>query len=878
MMKFFVVMFAALLLATFDESIMAEAIIRMDNVPDSMYTELNGPHAPTWTRSIVQLNNMHSSCPNGAASCRMRNGRKTPFKVDCHATLISRKMAITSRHCFCHKGDDIAYNSGFTAVVGKAYRAKVKRTFVNPKCEFDCKRRGSHNDCDYAIVEFTKKVPKAFKPIEIWNAQRHGDEMHNTLLMAGFGSTGVAGKMSTRQCASTRQDGKLRAAAFKVEGLGRNGNEWGQNKYGVLRYSMGKKGQDSRLPQGLAALDDHGIPAFIMHKGKPKLVGVHGSRVRNFRNLENPCAMGANDEFTRLTSRKTHDWIRKVVAGKTERKMFFPLLHSHKRYTDMLPLQYPGSHAFPYKHDYGHRRRRSSSKRTEVPGFNKCRAAMPHLFPALQRKINLEVCGGLAPSKWPLEFFDPKFPEKIRPIMQMKRAAYRFDVRSKRFKLLKRNPFNKRSPYTRKAAFALVEHEHYEMMREVRNHFKNLVLKAGKLKVSHTKRLAAADAYRVLVPMEKRVKELQVKVHLKKYKWKTAKLSKKKAAKKKAASKWPRYKWRHQNNRHLARMKIPSLASEVKAGRKHSRLRVPHYNNIKKWWTTQHRSRYPRPHRNHKLHTTSIPGKRFSVWKIKAWKKHLHILRKWKNHYVRKTARAQKIQKKACKRKGSKPCKVVTKQVAKLSSKVASYSKLMKPYSHAVTRNTQKLWTPTSVVRAAHRYKKKMDKKKLHATKKVVKATAKAAASRRRSWMHFNPFKKSQLSKKNWLKAKHYKKGKSKGKRMSGTFGSEAKAAFGGGRIHVQKAGELSKQSKRTRCAYYAKQARALKKAQHVRVLKSSRKGKMLHSIRLPVDMHVKMEAANLYLKKHCHHHHEEVEDEEDAFDAVEDGDFAVGN
>merc|ERR1712216_808442 len=102
--------------------------------------------------------------------------------------------------------------------------------------------------------------------------------------------------------------------------------------------------------------------------------------------------------------------------------------------------------------------------------------------------------------------------------------------------------------------------------------------------------------------------------------------------------------------------------------------------------------------------------------------------------------------KKACKKnKGSKKCLRLRKKAAKVAAKAGTYNKLMKPYKRAVRRGATKIWTPTSVVRAQHNYRLKVKKKKM---KKLTISSSATKSSRRRSWLHFNPFKSKSSSKK----------------------------------------------------------------------------------------------------------------------------------
>jgi len=618
-----------------------------------------------------------------------------------------------------------------------------------------------------------------------------------------------------------------------------------------------------------AAQDDHGIPAFIMQKGTPLLVGVHAHRVRNIHNLKNPCKNGAKDEFTRLTSRKTHAWIRKALSGRFDVKHFYPLLHKYSRNLDQLPLKIPGSAQYPYHHEYGHRRRRSITKAGGVPGGNACRNALPKLMEPLQHKINMEVCGGLPPDKWPLEFFDPKFAQKIEPILNMQNAAYRWDKKKRKFRMLKKNPYHKH----KMKAMDFVETQHYTLMRSVRNHFRRLVLKAGKFKAPNRKRVAAAEAFRILVPMEKKVKELQVKVKAKKAKtkakkqrkkaiaamakgkkWVTPKLSAKKLQHKLNKAKWPRTAWQKKNSARLSKLHFTSFAKAAK--QHHHRLRVPGSRRIIAWWKIgRHTRDYPRPHRSHRMHTTTIGRKRFSVFKFRAWKKHMHILRKWGAHYRRKGRRVKAAMKKACKKnKGSKKCLRLRKKAAKVAAKSSTYKKLMKPYKRAIRRGATKMWTPTSVVRVQHNYRLKVKKKKM---KKLTISSSATKSSRRRSWLHFNPFKSKSSSKKKKKSKKSGKKsgkkkaakGKRKGK-FSATFRSAARGSFEGGKIHIKKHGQ--KKTRAARCFYYRRQAKAIVNMKKQHPLKSAHRGKLFSTIRLPKTMLKKLAAARAYLKKHC--------------------------
>lgn len=319
-----------------------------------------------------------------------------------------------------------------------------------------------------------------------------------------------------------------------------------------------------------------------------------------------------------------------------------------------------------------------------------------------------------------------------------------------------------------------------------------------------------------------------------------------------------------QNDKRLAKLHFRSFAKVANAP--HRRLRVPGGRRISAWWKVgKHHQNYPRPRRNHHSHTSAIRSKRFNVWKLRAWKKHLHILRKWKAHYRRKGGRARRAMKSACgksifSRKGkSKNCLRRRKNVAKLAAKLQTYTKLMQPYKRAVKRAKTKMWTPTSVVRAARNFRLKVKKKKM----KIVTIPTEEAATksrRRRSWMHFNPFKsKSSSKKKNPKKSgkkkaakKKAAKGTKKGKSPSSepTFRSEAVGAFKGGKIHMKKPGQ--RKTRAARCFYYRRQAKAISNMAKQHPLKSKRRGRMFSTIRLPKNMLKSLATAKAYLKKHC--------------------------
>jgi hypothetical protein len=720
-------------MATFDDSTSVEAIIRAPYVRDIRYTRAR--HFP-WASSIIMLNNMHSSlsvCPNGMPTCR-KHGRNTAFKIDCHATLITRKFAVTSRHCFCHKGRDVAYTSGFNAIIGWNGRhglpIKVKRTFVNRKCEFSCGFPGTHNACDYAVVELARHVPRRVRPVGVWDAKLDS-ELHRELLMLGYGSTGVVGK---KKCAAAKPDGRLRSASFKVISTGPKGDQWGKDRHSVLRYKMGSKkgflgrtGLSRLAPPGLAGNSDDGIPAFKIHRGRPYLAGVHAFRTRNFRNMINPCATGAQDEFTRLSNKKTRSWLLKVLRGKTDTKLYQPLLHKHRRHLDQLPLRPPGSHQFPYRAQNGHRRRRhvpvKDVLKWKLPGVNKCRLVADKLMKPLRRKIDLEVCGGMAPDKWPLEFFKPGFAKSIAPILKMQNLAFQWNNTANAFVALKKNPYHKKE----KTMAQMVTQTRLSLLNSVKSHFVRVVLKAGKKKkfAARKKRLQARFAFRALIPLEKRVKELKAKVaNRREIKSKASTKGNKKKElnmKKRAALKLlkqaatPRGRWKFERQRKLKnkvvipfRKQLSLRKLEPKIFELHRSMRATKHGLKNFWAVTKNRDAYPRPMASHTGYR--IRSKRFNAEKIAKWKIQQKHYNKLRTHYNRKynvyRAAKKQICTKKCTGACAKRCKQVTRLVKTYRSMYMRYNYLYKPFERAIRNMKKLIWTPSSVARRDRRYSK----------------------------------------------------------------------------------------------------------------------------------------------------------------------------
>merc|ERR1712072_210678 len=112
-----------------DESrIGAEAIIRLDSVPDSMYVR-NAKNYP----GIIPVNNYLDNCKNGKNACTLYavkgmrgikmtmhggkiKGNKSVWNVSCAGTVIGRRHVMSARHCFCRDGGGypaFGYTAGF---------------------------------------------------------------------------------------------------------------------------------------------------------------------------------------------------------------------------------------------------------------------------------------------------------------------------------------------------------------------------------------------------------------------------------------------------------------------------------------------------------------------------------------------------------------------------------------------------------------------------------------------------------------------------------------------------------------------------------------------------------------------------------------------
>lgn len=432
------VLAAFLMMATFDESMTAEAILRHARVSDSRYVVPARSY-----KEVIQVNNRHSSCPNGKPSCTFRDkrtgrSRQSRFKVDCHATMIQRDMAVTARHCFCHKGDDVAYNSGFYVWVA-GEKIKVKRTWVHANCQWSCDnwQRATRNQCDVALIELEKKAKHlGLRPMPLYDPAKFGLEVNKTMEMVGYGASGPSGRMSARQCSKGKMDGRLRRATAKITSLGKWGDSWGQNRDMILRMKMPGRHDRFHGAPGIAGQGDSGIPAIIRVRGRRYLAGVRSSRHRNMQNLQNPCAPGAVDEYARLGATATKAFVKHVVDGTT---MAQDATFLHKqRFLDVLPLKKPGSAQFPWHHQFGHRRRAVLRKKDSVPymvaGQNKCRRKVDNFLMPYMRNMNLELCGMTPDFNYPLEFLEPGFVKSMKPILYVQNRDPHWDFAKNKLK------------------------------------------------------------------------------------------------------------------------------------------------------------------------------------------------------------------------------------------------------------------------------------------------------------------------------------------------------------------------------------------------------------------------------------------------------------
>jgi len=491
-----------LVMASFDESLTAEAILRLPSISDSRYVV-----SPRRYKAVIQMNNRHSSCPNGKPSCNYRDKRtgrirRSRYKVDCHATMIQRDMAVTARHCFCHKGNDIAYNSGFYVWVA-GEKIKVKRTWVHSKCPWSCDFPGTRNQCDLAIIELEKKAKHVgLNPLNIYNPAKHGLEVGKSFEMVGYGATGPVDRMSARQCKAGRQDGRLRRATGKIFSLGKWGDSWGSHRNMLLRMKMPLSRGRGRMRvrravrgvPGVAGQGDSGIPAMIKVGGRAYLAGVRVARHRNLANLRNPCRSGTVDEFVRLAATSTRSFIKHVVDGTT---MAQDATFLHRaRFLDVLPLKKPGSYQFPWHHQFGHRRRAVLRKKDSVPymvaGQNKCRRSVNTFLAPYMRNLNLELCGMTPDYNYPLEFLQPGFLKKLQPVLYVQNRDPHWNYHKDRLK---------RHLPTKKINFA----------RFVSN-FRKTIIRQMFENWKHLKKVGLQSMTKTIPKLKRKAQELRMKI------------------------------------------------------------------------------------------------------------------------------------------------------------------------------------------------------------------------------------------------------------------------------------------------------------------------------------------------------------------------------
>jgi len=527
-MRVICVAFLAATILLPEENGMADALLRVGRVADSEYV------VPDRDRgafdAIFLMNNRHSSCPNGRPSCKQVFGkhRRTPFKADCHATLIHKKFAITARNCFCHRGDDVAYTSNFKVWIGGKSHM-VERTWVDHQCQFRCDSYGRHNPCDVAVIELKKPV-RGVKPIRLYDTQKFGSEKGKSVTILGYGATGVAG----RRCRH-KQDGKLRRAVVHVSSLGPEGDTHGKNRNRVLRTRIRKK--HTRVPQGMTSQGESGAPAFIFHRGKPFLAGVHAGRHRDRTSIRNPCSLAARDEFVRVST--TRRFLERVVTGKTPLKGVQTSMHRHARQLDMLPYRARGQGRFPWRHSAGHRRRHVSRSRVlkfgakgegnRFTGTQRCRVAAEKFLESMGHKLKQDICDNLPRSKWPLKFFRPGMRKAMQTIINHENMHVYRKGRTIRIR--------KGTRVSKTALSMWVHMQHQKYLHAAYKRFKKKAKRAykgakkgmahlvtpnkKKRNAKHKARDKSAKGsqrrltkkyYKMLLPLENRVKELKNKV------------------------------------------------------------------------------------------------------------------------------------------------------------------------------------------------------------------------------------------------------------------------------------------------------------------------------------------------------------------------------
>ena len=200
-----------------------------------------------------------------------------PPGLGCAATLITESIALTAAHCF----DEIS--TPFTVTIA-GVRHMVSNVVINPCFDFD---NDGPNGMDLAILKLD--TPSAVNPIMVYT---DGDEVGKIFTLVGWGDLGIA-------------DGDEPS-----DGDGGNIFRVGQNiitkiSENTLQYSLDRNFNGGLELEAIGWYGDSGGPALIQKYGKTYIAGVNSGG--------DCCDYGSVDEFCRLSSAISQDFIRKAM-------------------------------------------------------------------------------------------------------------------------------------------------------------------------------------------------------------------------------------------------------------------------------------------------------------------------------------------------------------------------------------------------------------------------------------------------------------------------------------------------------------------------------------------------------------------------------------
>jgi len=149
------------------------------------------------------------------------------------------------------------------------------------------------------------------------------------------------------------------------------------------------------------------------------LAGIHSHAQQNAHNLLKPCSYGAVDEFVRVAA--FSKWINHVLTKST--LMYDRTALRRSSFEDVMPKKKPGSHQWPWHHQFAHRRRTHMPRKgtpRAVPGVqNTCRRQVKHFVRPFLRQVELQLCGATRVLQFPVEFMAPNFNKKIGALLKV---------------------------------------------------------------------------------------------------------------------------------------------------------------------------------------------------------------------------------------------------------------------------------------------------------------------------------------------------------------------------------------------------------------------------------------------------------------------------